>query len=78
MVTNSQELTNSALEYAKKRIIEEKPNAKSLRDFVNEVYTPRVDENEIKNRYARFFIVNYWLQNIEKGQDYVQQIKIDD
>jgi hypothetical protein len=37
-----------------------------------------VDENEIKNRYARFFIVNYWLQNIEKGQDYVQQIKIDD
>lgn len=78
LVTNSKELTEKALEYAKKRILEEKPNAKSLRDFVNEVYTPRVDENEMKNRYARFFVVNFWLQSIEKGEEYVQEIKIDD
>lgn len=78
LVTNSKELTENALEYAKKRILEEKPNAKSLRDFVNEVYTPRVDENEMKNRYARFFVVNFWLQSIEKGEDYVHEIKIDD
>ena len=78
LVTNSQELTDKALEYAKKRISEEKPNAKSLRDFVNEVHTPRVDETEMKNRYARFYVVNYWLQNIQKGEEYVHQIKIDD
>jgi hypothetical protein len=78
LVTNSKELTENALEYAKKRILEEKPNAKSLRDFVNEVYTPRVDENEMKNRYARFFVVNFWLQSIEKGEEYVHEIKIDD
>jgi hypothetical protein len=78
LVSNSQELTDSALDYAKKRIAEEKPNAKSLRDFVNEVHTPRVDEVEMKNRYARFYVVNYWLQNIQKGEEYVHQIKIDD
>ena len=78
LVINSKELTENALEYAKKRISEEKPNAKSLRDFVNEVYTPRVDENEMKNRYARFFVVNFWLQSIEKGEEYVHEIKIDD
>ena len=78
LVSNSQELTDKALEYAKKRISEEKPNAKSLRDFVNEVHTPRVDETEMKNRYARFYVVNYWLQNIQKGEEYVHQIKIDD
>lgn len=78
LVTNSQELTDKALEYAKKRISEEKPNAKSLRDFVNEVHTPRVDETEMKKRYARFYVVNYWLQNIQKGEEYVHQIKIDD
>jgi hypothetical protein len=78
LVTNSKELTENALEYAKKRISQEKPNAKSLRDFVNEVYTPRVDENEMKNRYARFFVVNFWLQSIEKGEEYVHEIKIDD
>lgn len=78
LVANSQELTDKALEYAKKRISEEKPNAKSLRDFVNEVHTPRVDEVEMKNRYARFYVVNYWLQNIQKGEEYVHQIKIDD
>jgi hypothetical protein len=78
LVTNSKELTENALEYAKKRVSEEKPNAKSLRDFVNEVHTPRVNEVEMKNRYARFYIVNYWLQNIQKGEEYVHQIKIDD
>jgi hypothetical protein len=78
LVINSKELTENALEYAKKRISEEKPNAKSLRDFVNEVYTPRVDENEMKNRYARFFVVNFWLQTIEKGEEYVHEIKIDE
>jgi hypothetical protein len=78
LVTNSKELTENALEYAKKRVSEEKPNAKSLRDFVNEVHTPRVNEVEMKNRYARFYVVNYWLQNIQKGEEYVHQIKIDD
>ena len=39
---------------------------------------PRVDENEMKNRYARFFVVNFWLQSIEKGEEYVHEIKIDD
>jgi hypothetical protein len=78
LVTNTPELTQNALDYAKKRILEEKPNAKSLRDFINEVHTARVDEEELKKRYARFFVVNFWLQNIEKGEEYVHQIKIED